>query len=92
GTTTYRLKMKDILFLEKDGNYITYTTTSDKILARQTVNEALIHLSDSFIQVHKSFIVNLDKINSFSKESIRINDINIPVGESFRAGFLRIVS
>ncbi|MEM9300240.1 MAG: response regulator transcription factor [Bacteroidota bacterium] len=92
GTTSYRLNMKDILFLEKDSNYITYNTTSEKILARQTINEALIDLSDNFIQVHKSFIVNLDKINSFSKESIRITDIYIPVGESFRSEFLRIVS
>ena len=85
GYENIRVSVDDILYLEKDGNYITYHIPEHKLLSRQTIQQALEGLGENFIQIHKSYIINLKKIESFSTSSVRINDKNLPVGLSFRA-------
>ncbi len=87
GGKTYRLSGDAILFLEKDGNYMVYHTAEHKILTRQTVQDSLIALPDHFVQVHKSFILNLHKVSSFTKESAQINGFDVPLGEMYKNEF-----
>ncbi len=79
-----RLPIHEILYLEKDGNYMTYFTVDSKILVRQNIAEALAHLPDYFMQIHKSYIVNNRYIDSFRKEALTIKGREIPVGQVFR--------
>ncbi|WP_394674868.1 LytR/AlgR family response regulator transcription factor [uncultured Chryseobacterium sp.] len=44
----------------------------------------------SFARIHKSFIVNLDRIKSIGSRNVTLlSDQEIPVGESYRTGFLQ---
>ncbi|MEQ9468395.1 MAG: DNA-binding response regulator [Ekhidna sp.] len=83
GATIHLVKPEDILYLEKDGNYITYHTDTTRIIARESTQESLDHLPDYFLQVHRSFIVNLRKLTSIQKETVLIGKTEIPVGASF---------
>jgi DNA-binding LytR/AlgR family response regulator len=85
GYDNHKILLDNLLFLKKDGNYMTYMTSHNKILSRQTVAEALEKLTDDFIQVHKSYIVPLSKITRFSTNSINIGDHEIPVGSTYKA-------
>jgi DNA-binding LytR/AlgR family response regulator len=84
GYETFRLDISRILFLEKDGNYMNYHYTKEKILARETIQESLNKLPETFIQVHKSFIVNTTKIVSYDKNVLIIGNEKIPISDSFR--------
>lgn len=84
GSRLHRVKPDEILYLEKDGNYMIYHLPDRKILARETVKEALARLPASFVQTHKSFVVNFDKISSLDKETIHISTAEVPIGASFR--------
>ncbi|HMS99500.1 MAG TPA: LytTR family transcriptional regulator DNA-binding domain-containing protein [Saprospiraceae bacterium] len=53
-------------------------------MVRQSIAEALTHLPDYFMQIHKSFIGNNRHIDSFRKEAINIKGREIPVGQVFR--------
>ena len=92
GSKMYRIETKNILYLEKDGNYMMYHVTDQKILARESIAEAIQKLPDIFIRVHKSFIVNTNKIDSFDKNEIRIADNLIPISNSFRTAFVEKMS
>ncbi len=84
GSSMHRIRSADILYLEKDGNYMTYHLEDRKILARESVGEALQVLPGNFIQAHKSFIVNTNRISRFDKESLTIGKTLIPVGALYR--------
>lgn len=84
GSTTHLIKADTILYLEKDGNYITYHTTSAKVIARASISEALEHLPDHFLQVQRSFIVNMNAISSVDTDTIQISETTIPIGASFK--------
>ena len=84
GTQTHQVNIKDILYLQKDGNYMNYHFATAKIMARESISEALVVLPNAFIQVHKSYIVHLNAINSFTNDSITIGTAKIPIGNQFK--------
>lgn len=84
GTKHYRTCVSDIFYLEKSGNYMEYQLANKTILARESINEALSVLPEYFIQIHKSIIINLNKIEFIDKENVSINGKLLPIGSSFR--------
>jgi DNA-binding LytR/AlgR family response regulator len=91
GFETYRLDFDAILFLEKEGNYMIYRCLNQRIVARETIHESLEKLPQTFIQVHKSYIVNLAKIKSYTSSELTIGKEKVPISDTFRHDFLRII-
>ena len=61
-----------------------YQLGNKTILARESIQEALSALPEHFIQIHKSIIINLHKIEFLDKENVSINGKLLPIGSSFR--------
>jgi len=88
GAKIFRVEAQEILYLIKDGNYMIYHTADQKIMARESVAEALSALPQYFIQTHKSHVVNIQNIDFISKNEISINRKLIPIGSSFKEAVL----
>ena len=84
GSSIHRTNIDDILFLEKDGNYMTYHTKGNKILARESINEALEKLPQQFIQCHKSYIINTSQVDIIEKHECQIGHHRVPVSQGFK--------
>ncbi|MCK5839077.1 MAG: LytTR family transcriptional regulator [Bacteroidales bacterium] len=41
-------------------------------------------LPPQFIRIHRSFIVNLEKVVSFSREQVSIPDMNLPISRTYK--------
>lgn len=88
-----RIVLDEILYIESYKDYIK-VFTSDKIhLCRQTMSsiEAMIDNND-FIRIHRSFIVSIKKINSYTHETVEINKKEIPIGKFYLNHFLKIIN
>lgn len=60
---TLWLKPGDITCLEGEGNYtFIYTCRGKRYLVSRTLKSLTEHLDESFLRVHKSFIINTDYI------------------------------
>ena len=88
GYDIHRVSLDDILYLQKDGNYMTYHTGDQKVMVRESITNALNSLPDTFIQVHKSYIVAVNKINVVDKDGIHIQNSIIPLSVSHREKLL----
>jgi len=88
GVESHQLEVNGILYLKKDGNYIHYITNDKKVMARQTTAEALNSLTGNFIQIQKSFIVNLRKIESVSSEWVVVGGQKIPIGAQYKGDLM----
>jgi two-component system, LytTR family, response regulator len=84
GTKIYRVDVDQIAYLMKDGNYMIYHSSNQNIMARESISEALDVLPDHFIQVHKSYIINIHNIDFISSEEISVKGDKIPIGNSFK--------
>src|SRR5580700_9125284 len=85
GPQTYQVKVRDILYLEKDGNYITAHLKDRNILIRENMGDVfdLVPAAD-FIRVHKSYIVAIQHISMIEVHQLTINNEKIPVGSTYR--------
>jgi two-component system, LytTR family, response regulator len=89
--TEYRLenvKVDDILYIEGMQGYLRIYLPEKKIMTKQALKSFFGQLpADRFIQVHKSWIVSVPKIESVERCRIKIGDRLIPLGDSFKTVF-----
>ena len=82
----------EILYIKGYGDYIKIFLTKDRlILSLQSLNRIETLLPDTFIRVHRSFIISIDKISEIERRRIRIGNEMIPIGESYQERFFSMV-
>jgi len=80
-----RINENDILYIEAFKDYVEIITTTKKYLYRSTMIKMEEKLSStSFVRVHRSFIVQKDKIDSISQEALTVKSHKIPIGKTYR--------
>ncbi|MEM8526233.1 MAG: LytTR family DNA-binding domain-containing protein [Bacteroidota bacterium] len=89
GTLLHKVFWKDILFLEKDENYVVYYTENKRILSRQTLNDLEAIFPSHFVRVHKSYAVSLLHVEQLSRDTIKIGKYDIPIGRTYKANLLK---
>lgn len=79
------LQVKDIIYIEGKGNYVSLFTTKSKILTLQTMKnlESFLH-PYLFVRVHKSFLVSFHHVDAIDNNTIWIRNMEIPIGDSYR--------
>jgi len=88
GLQTHQIRIADIEYLQKDGNYMNYYVSGKKIMARQNISEALNNLPHGFIQIQKSYIVNFSKIDAINTDLVVIGTHQVPIGSQYKANLL----
>jgi two-component system, LytTR family, response regulator len=88
-----RLMLNTILYIEGRKNYVKILTENGTLMIKNSMSAMAAMLPEgSFIRVHRSYIVAIAKINSFTPDSIEIGDMNIPVGKLYKNTFLKLFS
>jgi DNA-binding LytR/AlgR family response regulator len=86
-----KIFMDDIVYIESDKDYVKVFTTNSIIITRQTIGSVEAMLSDNkFFRIHRSYIVSLDKIKSFTNEIVEIGNTELPIGKFYRHSFLQL--
>ena len=85
-----KINMEDIKYIQGLKDYLKIHTQHPKpILTLMSFKEIQTKLPmEQFMRVHKSFVVNISKIKSIQRSKIVIDDVRIPIGESFKESFL----
>ena len=91
GYTLHRLDINDILYLEKDANYMIYHTSEKSIVARESTSDTLNKLDKGFVQIHKSYIVPIGKISEIDSNHVLSKDIRLPIGKTYREEFMSVL-
>lgn len=87
-----KVAFSEILFIEGQGDYLKIVTTTARIMTLQNFRKFEEALPpDNFIRVHKSYMVALNKIESISKNRIKIGSTLIPISDSYRDTFFDVI-
>jgi DNA-binding LytR/AlgR family response regulator len=84
--------LDDILFLESMKDYIKIFTKTKTIITKQPISslEELLP-SDAFVRIHRSFIVAIDKIDSFKTDTIEIGKAELPIGRIYKSEVTKLL-
>lgn len=90
--TLYKVNLKDIIYVQSDRNYITVVTKNLKLSFIDTLKRWEGYLTqETFIQIHKSFIVNILFIDKVTGNLVFIEKEKIPVGRLYRKKLFSLI-
>jgi DNA-binding LytR/AlgR family response regulator len=83
GNKTYHLEASDILFIEVFGHKLIYHLNDEVIPSIDALSNIELELQKSnFIRIHRSYLINLKKVKTFSKsEVVMENNEKIPISK-----------
>lgn len=80
----------DILYIEADGDYINLQTTTKHYHVHTTLKKVKERLPDvQFMQIHRSYIINFDKIIDIQDNTVLIDKKVIPISRSNRPSLMQ---
>lgn len=87
-----KVKSEEIIFITSDSDYTEVITTSQKYLTLDSLKEWTAKLDQDFIQVHKSFIINVNHLQKISHNKVHLTkDHIVPIGRVFKKGFMEVM-
>jgi len=86
--TRIRIQAHDVLYIESLKDYVHIYTKEKKIITKFRIGEMETVLDDPrFLRIHKSYIVNTNKIGSYSATRLEIAGKSLPIGRTYRKIF-----
>ena len=85
-----KVNFDEILYVESLSDYIKIYTKDTVLVTRETISNLEVKLpSQQFLRVHRSYIVNLNKIDSYTNEFVEINKNAIPISRTYKENVLK---
>lgn len=89
----YKTNFSDIKFIEALKDYVVIHTKTQKLITAMNLKTIHQKISPSnFLRVSKSYVVNIDFIDSFDNHNLYIGEFEIPLGEVYKSEFFKAYS
>lgn len=87
-----KIILNNILYLESIKDYLKIIMTTETLIIKERISHFLKQLPENkFLRVHRSYIVNLDKITAYTHQDIEIDENEIPIGGKYKDQVLTIL-
>ncbi|TYC14107.1 response regulator transcription factor [Bizionia gelidisalsuginis] len=84
GYDLFKIKLNTITHIKSDSEYVLFFTANKKIMSHQTLKSLEKTLnSKQFIRVHRSYIINKEKVTGLKGRDLLIGDLKIPVSDTY---------
>ena len=88
-----KIHFNDILYLKSSHVYIEIILKSQqKMVIRTSLNDILEKLNDSFIRVHRGFIINTAYLSQISQTSVKVLHEDIPIGKKYKEDIVKNIN
>jgi len=92
GIKHIRLLTGDILYIESLKDYVKIVTTGETLQAKYRISDLETELAPKgFLRIHRSFIVNPQKVTVFTANDVEIGKTELPIGESYKATVVKLL-
>jgi DNA-binding LytR/AlgR family response regulator len=88
-----KTRIADILYIESIKDYVKVRTADKEIITQQKIS----YLDESlprqqFLRIHRSFIVNLDRIDAYTATDVEISKFKVPIGRNYKSDVMKVLS
>lgn len=85
-----KIDFDTILYIESLSDYVKIITTQKTIVTRENISSLEEKLAyDNFIRIHRSYIVSINKMTSYTNEFIEIKNKALPMSRSYKESVLQ---
>jgi DNA-binding LytR/AlgR family response regulator len=80
-----KILFSEIVYIESQREYIRIVTTKKEWVSKMSTHEIEALLpANLFKRIHRSFIVALNKIDSYTADTVEVNGVSLPIGRDYR--------
>jgi DNA-binding LytR/AlgR family response regulator len=88
----HKVNLRDILYFESMGDYVIAIINDKKIVTKERIGNLANQLSEKFfIQIHRSYIVSISKIEAVGSGFVEVNNKKLPVGRNYKPQLNRLL-
>jgi DNA-binding LytR/AlgR family response regulator len=85
-----KVGLSSILYLAAESNYVHLVTTEGRYPLRLGLNQFMEKAVGSrLVRIHRSYAINVDAVQSFTEQEVRIGKEVLPIGRSYKDDFMR---
>jgi two-component system, LytTR family, response regulator len=80
-----KILFSEVVYIESQREYVKIVTTKNEYLSKMSTHEIEQLLPQNlFMRIHRSFIVSISRIESYTAEMVEVNGVSIPIGRGYR--------
>lgn len=84
GYDLHKIKFENIIFIESESEYVNFVLEGKKIMSYNSLKSLEQSLPvETFIRVHRSYIVNKNKVTGLKGKSLILGDVALPISSSY---------
>ncbi len=88
-----RLNNDDVLFIESMGDYVRFVTNDKKYVVHNTIKNLGEKMNrQAFMKIHRSYIVNIQKVDNIRENGLFINGTELPISKAHRAEVIQRIN
>lgn len=88
-----KTRMTDVLYIESVKDYVKVRTSDKEIITQQKISYLEESLPrDQFLRIHRSFIVNVEKIDAYSASDVEIGKHSVPIGRNYKNDVMKALA
>ena len=88
-----KVSFADIVYIESQREYIKVVTVEKSLLSKMTIQKIENALpDDQFKRIHRSFVIAVDKIESYTAHEVEVGGAVLPVGRNYREVIVNLFS
>lgn len=88
----HQIKLDDITYLESLSDYVKIHFDDQTLTTRETISSFEESLPETFIRIHRSYIVNQLHVSEFNTTTVKLNETELPISRTYKTGVLEILS
>jgi two-component system response regulator LytT len=90
GNVFHKVKFDDIVYVESDHVYLNIYTMTRQYLVRNKLDDFILEIDNcSFIRVHRSYVININYLDSISSQTLSLGEKEIPIQKNYKDALLR---
>lgn len=75
---------EEIVYIESLVDYINVNTCNGAVVSKEKISKLAERLPDVFLRIHRSFIINKNKVQSFTYNEVILDGHTLTIGRSYR--------
>jgi len=79
-----KIPYDEIIYIESLSDYIKVITINDEIVSKDKISRLSERLPDIFLRIHRSFIINTNRVKEVSFDELLVDDVRLNIGRSYR--------
>ncbi len=79
-----RIKLSEVLYIKGLKDYVEIVCRDNHHITKLSLTEMLSRLPKSFVQIHRSYIINQAHVTAYTQHDVEIDEHEIPIGDTFK--------